>query len=62
MSLWFEIAVLVLLAAIAGCLLDMCFHLEWITKNIANLGTRLETVLLPRMEAIAQKLLERPKE
>jgi hypothetical protein len=39
------------LAAIAGCLLDMCFHLEWITRNIANLGTRLETVVLERVEA-----------
>ncbi len=51
MSLWFEIAVLVLLTAIAGCLLDMCFHLEWITKNIANFGTRFETVILERLEA-----------
>jgi hypothetical protein len=51
MPLWFEIAVLVILGVIAACLIDMCFHLEWITKNLANFGTRLETVVLPRMEA-----------
>ncbi len=51
MSLWFEIAVLVLLSVIAACLIDMCFHLEWITKNIANFGTRFESVVLERIEA-----------
>jgi hypothetical protein len=51
MPLWFEIAVIVLLVAIAGSLIDMCLHLEWITKNIANFGTRFETVILERLEA-----------
>jgi hypothetical protein len=45
MPLWFEIAVLVLLAGIAGCLIDLCFGLESLTRNLANLGTRLEKSL-----------------
>lgn len=51
MSLWFEIAVVILLGVIAASLVDLCFHLEWITKNIANFGTRLESVVLPRLES-----------
>jgi hypothetical protein len=51
MSLWFEIVVLVLLACIAVSLIDMCFTLESVTKNFANFGTRLETVILDRLEA-----------
>jgi hypothetical protein len=50
MSLWFEIAVLVVLGVIAVCLIDMCFGLESLTRNLANLGTRLETEVLPRLE------------
>jgi hypothetical protein len=48
MPLWFEIAVLTFLACIAVCLIDMCFALESITKNIANMGTRPETVINKR--------------
>ena len=44
MPLWFEIAVLVLLGAIV-------FELAEVQSNIANLGTRLETVMLDRIEA-----------
>jgi hypothetical protein len=55
MSLWFEIAVLVLLACIAVCLIDMCFALESLTRNVANLGTRLEAEVLPRLETAIRK-------
>jgi hypothetical protein len=48
MPLWFEIAVLLFLGCIAVCLIDMCFTLESITKNIANMGTRLEIVIEKR--------------
>jgi hypothetical protein len=48
MPLWFEIAILVFLGCIAVCLIDMCFALESITKNIANMGTRLEAVTSKR--------------
>jgi hypothetical protein len=51
MSLWFEIAVLVLLACIAMALVDLCFQFESINKNIANFGTRFESVVLERIEA-----------
>ena len=50
MPLWFEITVLVLLACIAVCLIDMCFAVESLTRNLANLGTRLESEILPRLE------------
>jgi len=50
MSLWFEIAVMLLLGVIAVCLIDMCFALESLTRNLANLGTRLESAVLPRIE------------
>jgi hypothetical protein len=42
MPLWFEIAVLLILGVIAVCLIDLCFALESLTRNLANLGTRLE--------------------
>jgi hypothetical protein len=45
MPLWFEVAVLILLACIAVCGIDVCFALESVNKNIANLGIRLETVI-----------------
>jgi hypothetical protein len=53
MPLWFEVSVVVFLACIAVCLIDMCFALESLTRNLANLGTRLESVVLPRIEATA---------
>lgn len=43
MPLWFEIAVVVLLACIAVSVIDLCFQLESINPNFANFGTRLET-------------------
>jgi hypothetical protein len=49
--LWFEIALLVLLACIAVSLIDMCFALDSVTKNMANFGVRLEEVILDRLEA-----------
>jgi hypothetical protein len=51
MPLWFEIAVLMILAVIALGVIDMCFALESVTRNFANFGTRLETVILDRLEA-----------
>ncbi len=51
MPLWFEIAVLVLLGCIAVALIDLCFALESVTRNMANFGTRFETEVLPRIEA-----------
>jgi hypothetical protein len=48
MPLWFEIAVLVLLAA-------MVVKLSVIENNIANFGIRLETVILERLEAAIRK-------
>jgi hypothetical protein len=62
MPLWFEIAVLVFLACIAVALIDICFALESLTRNLANFGTRLESVVLPSIETIAKKSLERSKE
>jgi len=62
MSLWFEITVLVLLACIAVALIDICFQFESMNRNFCNFGTRLEGVILPRMEAIAKRSLERSKE
>jgi hypothetical protein len=55
MPLWFEIMVLVLLGCIAASLIDICFALESVTRNMANLGTRLETVILERLEAAIRK-------
>jgi hypothetical protein len=54
MPLWFEIAVLVLLAGIALSLFDICLHLESINKNFCNFGTRIETVM-ERLEAVIKK-------
>ena len=51
MPLWFEIAVTVLLAIIAVSLIDMCFALASLDRNICNFGTRLETVIIERLEA-----------
>jgi hypothetical protein len=51
MPLWFEIAILVLLACIAVSLVDLCFQFESINKNFANFGTRLEGEIVPRLEA-----------
>jgi hypothetical protein len=48
MPLWFELAVLVLLAA-------MVLKLSVIEHNIANLGIRLETVMLDRLEQILRQ-------
>ena len=42
MPLWFEIVALVFLGSIAVCLIDVCFALESLTRNVANLGSRLE--------------------
>jgi hypothetical protein len=55
MPLWFEVVVLVLLACIAVCLIDVCFQLESINKNFANFGTRLEAEALPRLETAIRK-------
>jgi hypothetical protein len=48
MPLWFEIAVLVLLAFIADAIAG-------IRRNTGNLGIRLETEILPRLEAAMRK-------
>jgi hypothetical protein len=45
MPLWFEIALLVLLACIAVCLIDICFALESLSRNLANLGSRMEAAI-----------------
>jgi hypothetical protein len=44
MSLWFEIAVLVLLAVVAASLVDICFQLESVNKNFATFGAHLEAM------------------
>ena len=51
MSLWFEIAVLVVLGVIAVCLIDIGLAMESLTRNFANFGTRLASAILPRLEA-----------
>lgn len=51
MPLWFEIVVLVLLASIAVSLIDLCFALQNVTRNMSNFGIRFETEVLPRFEA-----------
>jgi hypothetical protein len=51
MPLWFEIAALVLLGCIAVSLIDLCFALQNVTRNISNFGIRFETEVLPRFEA-----------
>jgi len=56
MPLWFEIAIIVLLAVIAVSLVDLCFALQIATKNMANFGIRFEEEVLPRIEsAIREK-------
>ena len=45
MPLWFEIAVLVLLASIAVALIDICFRLESVNRDFVNFAIRLETAI-----------------
>jgi hypothetical protein len=51
MPLWFEITVLVFLGLIAVAIIDLCFALESVTRNMANFGTRFEMEVLPRIES-----------
>ena len=51
MPLWFEIAVLVFLGLIAVALIDLCFAMESVTRNMSNFGIRFEEEVLPRIEA-----------
>lgn len=51
MPLWFEIAIVVLLAIIAVSSIDMCFALQSVTRNMMNFGVRFEEEVLPRLEA-----------
>jgi hypothetical protein len=57
MSLWFEIAALVVLVCIAVAGIDICFQLESINRNFANLGTRLETEggVVDRLETVIRE-------
>lgn len=55
MPLWFEIVVTVLLAIIAVSLIDLCFALESVTRNMSNFGIRFEEEVLPRLEAAISK-------
>ncbi len=55
MPLWFEIAVTVLLAIIAVSLIDLCFALESVTRNMSNFSIRFEEEVLPRLEAAIRK-------
>ena len=50
MQLWFEIVVLVFLAAIAVALIDLCFQFESMNRNFCNFGTRLEDEIATRLE------------
>jgi hypothetical protein len=50
MPLWFEIAVLIFLGLIALALIDLCFAMENVTRNMSNFGIRFEEEILPRLE------------
>lgn len=53
MPLWFELAVLVLLACIAVSAIDICFALESVNKNIGVGAERLREVIENRSSSVS---------